>query len=93
MKWQPVRNKDYSSRDTYCQGECPRFIESATLSIHLSGKQICKSDLQLTFTPHIKECSLLKKKNDKDEYRRCLSEVSECGKGKIKWNKKICRKF
>ena len=70
MKWQPVRNKDYSSRDTYCQGECPRFIESATLSIHLSGKQICKSDLQLTFTPHIKECSLLKKKNDK--YTSCM---------------------
>lgn len=64
MKWQPVRNKDYSSRDTYCRGDCPRFNENATLSIHLSGKKASKSDLQLTFTPHIKECSLLKKKND-----------------------------
>lgn len=66
MKWQYVRNKDYSSRDTYWRGECPRFIKSATLSIHLSGKQGRKSDLQLTFTPHIKECSLLKEKNDKN---------------------------
>ena len=65
MKWQPVRNKDCSSRDTYCRGDCPRFNENATLSIYLSGKQASKSDLQLTFTPHIKECSLLKEKNDK----------------------------
>ena len=64
MKWQPIRNKDYSSRDTYCRGDCPRFNENATLSIHLSGKQASKTDLQPTFTPHIKECSLLKEKND-----------------------------
>ena len=64
MKWKLVRNKDYSSRDTYCRGECPRFNESATIFIHLSGKQGSKFDLQLTFTPHIKECSLLKEKND-----------------------------
>lgn len=66
MKWQSVRNENYSSRDTYYRGECPRFSENATLSIHLSGKQIGKSDLQLTFTPHIKECSLLKEKNEKN---------------------------
>lgn len=66
IKWQPVRNKDYNSRDIYCCGECPRFIESATLSIHLSGKQGSKSDLQPTFTPYIAECSLLKEKNDKN---------------------------
>lgn len=66
MGWQPVRNKDYSSRDTYCRGECLRFNENATLSIHLSGKSGSKSDLQLTFIPHIKECSLLKEKNDKN---------------------------
>ena len=66
MKWQPVRNKDYSFRYTYCQGECPRFNENATLSIHLSGKQARKADLQLTFTPYITECSLLKEKNDKN---------------------------
>ena len=66
MKWQPVRNKDCSSRDTYCRGECPKYKENAKLSIHLSGKQISKSDLQVTFIPHIKECSLLKEKNDKD---------------------------
>ena len=65
MKWQPVRNKDYSSRDTYCGGNCPRFNENATLSIHLSGKKASQSDLQLTFTPHIKECSLLKERNEK----------------------------
>ncbi len=64
MKWQPVRDKEYNSHDTYWRGECPRFIESATLSIHLSGKQGSKSDLQLTFIPYIK--SLLKEKNDKN---------------------------
>lgn len=66
MKWQPVRNKDYSSRDTYSRGKCPRFDENATLSIHLSGNQVSKADLQLTFTSHITECSLLKEKNDKN---------------------------
>lgn len=66
MKRQPIRNIDYSSRDTYCQGECPKFMENATLSIHHSGKQESKYDLQPSFTPHIKECSLLKENGDKD---------------------------
>ena len=66
MKWQPVRNKDYSSRDIDWKGECPRFKESATLFIHLSGRQGSTSDLQLTFTPYIKEWSLLSEKNDKN---------------------------
>lgn len=66
MKWQPVRNKDYSSYDDCCWGKCPRFVEDATLSIHLSGKLGSKSDLQLTFTPHIIECSLLKEKSEKN---------------------------
>lgn len=61
MKSQPARNNDYRSRDDYCRGKCPRFVAEATLYIHLSGKRGCESDLQLTFTPHIKECSLLKK--------------------------------
>lgn len=66
MKWQPVRNKNYGSHDTCWQGDCPRFKERATLSIYLSGKQVCRSDLQLTFTPYIKECSLLEEKNEKN---------------------------
>lgn len=66
MAWQIVRNKDYNSRDTYHRGDCPRFRETATLSIHLSGKQICKTDLQPTFSCRLKECSLLKEKNEKD---------------------------
>ena len=66
MKWQPVRNKDYSSRDTYSRGKCPRFDENATLSIHLSGNHVSKADLQLTFTSYITDCSLLKEKNDKN---------------------------
>ena len=65
MKWQPTRNKDYTYRDDFCRGKCPRFVDDATLSIRLSGKLDSKSDLNLTFTPHIKECSLLKAKNDK----------------------------
>lgn len=66
MNWQPVRNKYYSSHDAYFRGKCPRFDESATLSVHLSGKQEYRFDLHPTFTPHIKECSLLKEKNDKN---------------------------
>ena len=66
MKWQPVRNKSYSSRDDYYRGKCSRFKEITTLSIQLNGKQGSKFDLQLTYTPHIKECSLLKEKNDKN---------------------------
>ena len=48
-KWQPIRNNDYSSRDTYCQGECPRFGAEVILAIHLSGKKESESDLQPTF--------------------------------------------
>ena len=66
MKWQPVRNKNYYYSDTYHLDECLRFGESATLSIHFSSKQMSKSDLQPTFTPYIKECSLLKEKNEKN---------------------------
>lgn len=67
MKWQPVRNKFHGSRETCHMGECPRFAETATIFIHLSGKQVCTSDLQPTFNPFIKECSLLKEKNDKNK--------------------------
>ena len=66
MAWKIVRNKDYTSRDTYHRGECPRFKENATLSIHLSGKQVSKYDLQPSFFPQLKECSLLNEKHEKD---------------------------
>lgn len=66
MKWQPIRNKDYSSKDTYCRGKCPRFNESATLFVHHSGTIECRFDLHPIFRSHIKECSLLKEKNDKN---------------------------
>ena len=66
MGWKPIRNENYSSRDIDYRGECPNFNESATLSIHLSGKKNGKFDSLLTFTPHIKECSLLKEKNVKN---------------------------
>ena len=61
-----VRNKDYYSRDTSHRGECLRFREIATLSIHLSGKQVSKADLQLSFSPCLRECSLLREKNEND---------------------------
>ena len=66
MKWKIDRNINYSSHDTSYRGECSRLKEIATLSIHLNGKQESKSDLQPTFTSYIKECSLLKKRNEKD---------------------------
>ena len=66
MKWQIVRNNNFSSRDIEYPGECSNFNERAILSIQLSGKQMCKSDLKLTFTPCIKECSLLKEKHEKN---------------------------
>ena len=66
MAYQAFRNKDYFSRDISHRGKCPLFNEEATLSIHLSGKLEGKYDLQPTFTPHIKECHLLKDKDDKN---------------------------
>ncbi len=66
MSWSPTRNKDYYSRDTYYKGECPRFRETATLSIHLSGKIVGKNDKQPTFSPYLQACSLLKEKREKD---------------------------
>ena len=67
MKWQFVRSEKYCSRDDSWEGECPRFIERAILFIHLRGVQESKFDLQPTFTPQIKECSLLKEKGYKDK--------------------------
>lgn len=66
MKSKTVRNINYSSYDTDCPGTCPRFKENTTIIIHLCGKKGSKFDLQPTFTPYFKECSLLKKKNEKD---------------------------
>jgi hypothetical protein len=66
MKRQPVRNKHYRSIDTDYSGICPRFSQRATIYIHLGGKQESKYDLQPTLTPHIKECNLLKERNDKN---------------------------
>lgn len=66
MKYKPFRNESYNSHDISYPGECPRFNEEATLYIHLSGSQVCKHDLQPTFMPHLRECSLLNEKNDKN---------------------------
>ena len=81
MAWKIVRNKDYNSRDTYHRGECPRFKETATLSIHLSGKQVSKHDLGLSFSPCLKECSLLNEKREKDTSCmfgcRCFEEYKQ----------------
>lgn len=66
MKWKVVRNESYNTRDTYQRGECPKFNETATLFIHLSGEQKSRYDSHPTFTPHIIECSLLKEKGDKN---------------------------
>ena len=80
MKWQPIRNNDYSSRDTYHRGDCPIFIQTATISIHLSGKQESKSNSNLIFTPYIKECSLLKEKNIKNKSCMLLCPIFEAYK-------------
>ena len=58
-----VRNKDYNSINDFHRGECHRFRETATLSIHLSGKQVSKDDLQPVYSANLKECSLLNEKH------------------------------
>lgn len=66
MAWNIVRNKDYYSQDTTWKGDCPRFTETATLSIHISKKQYSKKDVQLTPSCRLDGCNLLKEKNEKD---------------------------
>ena len=66
MAWNIVRNKDYYSQDTTWKGYCTRFIETATLSIHISKKQYSKKDVQLTPSCRLDGCNLLKEKNEKD---------------------------
>ena len=66
MAWNIVRNKDYYSQDTAWKGDCPRFDETATLSIHISKKQYSKKDVQLTPSCRLDGCNLLKEKGEKD---------------------------
>mgnify|MGYP000065390534 CR=1 FL=1 len=65
MPRQPVRNKDYNNRDTSYRGICPRFNKAATLSIHLSGVKIAKTDLDLGFHVAGFECNILNDINDR----------------------------
>ena len=74
MKQRIIRNSSYTFRDTTHSGRCPRFNEKATLSIHLNGKQIAKTDLHATFSCRLMECSLLKEKSEKDT--TCVLECS-----------------
>ena len=66
MAWNVVRNKDYYSQDTTWKGDCPRFAETATLSIHIRRKQYSKHDVELTPSCRLDGCCLLKEKNEKD---------------------------
>jgi len=66
MAWNIVRNKDYYSQNTTWRDNCPRFTETATLSIHISKKQYSKNDVQLTPFCRLDGCSLLKEKCEKD---------------------------
>ena len=66
MVYRIVRNKNYDSHDTTWRGDCTRFFESATLSIHISRKQISKFDIQPTPSCHLVACSLINEKNERD---------------------------
>lgn len=65
MAWNIVRNKDYYSQVTTWRGDCPRFAETATLSIHISKKQYSKYDVQPTPSCCLDGCNLLKEKSEK----------------------------
>ena len=64
-KWKEVRNATYTSREVPFWGDCPRYEKSATLMMHLGGKQIGKTDLQPTFSVVNFNCSLLEGNNQK----------------------------
>ena len=65
-----VRNKEYTNKVTYCEGVCPKFNKKAKILISLTGRIESKHDLQSTFTPHFRECILLKTENLK--YCPCI---------------------
>lgn len=65
MSWQPIRNKNYSNSDTSYRGNCPVFNKTATLSIHLNGVKMAKTDLDLTYRVVSFECDLLDDTNDR----------------------------
>ena len=75
-----VRSQNNNSYDTVWRGECQKFRKEATLAICLSGSRQSKYDLQLTFMPYMKECSLLKEKNDKNTECMCSCPVFEAYK-------------
>lgn len=66
MSWIPVRNESYNSRETYHRGKCTKYNEVSKLTICVSGRQLTKTDLQLTYSCRLVECSLLKAKNEQD---------------------------
>lgn len=64
MVWNSVRNKNYNFREDLHTGKCSKFNKSATIYIKLTGKQICKNDLQPTFSCYLHNCSLLNEKGE-----------------------------
>lgn len=66
MAWKIVRNKDYYSHDITWRGDCPRFTETAILSIHISKEQYSKYDVQPTASYRLAGCNLLNKKCERD---------------------------
>lgn len=66
MAWKIVRNKNYCSHDTTWSGDCPRFTETATLSIYISKKECSTYDVQPTPSCRLSGCNLLKEKSERD---------------------------
>lgn len=55
-----IPNLGIDSFEDSFSGKCPKFDKTATVTIRSVGRQMCKTDLQLTYHRVGLKCSLLK---------------------------------
>ena len=71
MAWNTVNNSQPNTRDDTYPGICPIQKKQAVVTVHTTGKLLCKTDLQKTYTEAGRCCSLLDGKWDS-----CLDSCS-----------------
>lgn len=67
MTWKIVNNSQPNTRDDRYSGICPKQKKQAVVIVHTTGKFLCKTDSQKTYTESGRHCSLLE-----DKWHSCL---------------------
>lgn len=59
MAWKIVNNSEPDFKEEKFVGECPMYRKDAMITVFFTGRKMCKTDLQKTYSESGRKCDLL----------------------------------